>query len=88
MRRIADLLAGGRLRVHVDSVFPFGEIARAHERLEGGGVRGKVVVAMGVTPVGAAGSCGRLPDDRGDDAPACGPIAEFAQVDPPATCPG
>ena len=41
-----DLLAGGRLRVHVDSVFPFGEIARAHERLEGGGVRGKVVVAM------------------------------------------
>ena len=46
MRRIADLLAGGRLRVHVDSVFPFGEIARAHERLEGGGVRGKVVVAM------------------------------------------
>lgn len=27
MRRIADLLAGGRLRVHVDSVFPFGEIA-------------------------------------------------------------
>ena len=44
--RIADLLAGGRLRVHVDSVFPFGEIARAHERLEGGGVRGKVVVAM------------------------------------------
>ena len=38
MRRIADLLAGGRLRVHVDSVFPFGEIARAHERLEGGGV--------------------------------------------------
>ena len=24
MRRIADLLAGGRLRVHVDSVFPFG----------------------------------------------------------------
>ena len=46
MRRIADLLAGGRLRVHVDSVFPFSEIARAHERLEGGGVRGKVVVAM------------------------------------------
>ena len=35
-----------------------------------------------MTPIGAAGSCGRLPDDRGDDAPACGSIAEFAQVDP------
>ena len=46
MYRIADLLARDRLRVHVDRVYPFDEIARAHERLERGGVRGKLVIAM------------------------------------------
>ena len=46
MYRIADLLARGRLRVHVECVYPFEEIARAHERLEDGGVRGKLVIAM------------------------------------------
>ena len=46
MRRIADLLAGGRLRVHVDSVFP---VRRNRPRSRTAGrrrVRGKVVVAM------------------------------------------
>lgn len=46
MHCVADLLVRDRLRVHVDRIFPFDEIARAHERLEGGKVRGKVVVAM------------------------------------------
>ena len=46
MYRIADLLARGRLHAHVERVYPFEEIARAHDRLERGGVRGKLVIAM------------------------------------------
>ena len=34
----------GRARVHVDSVFPLAEAAKAHERLESGAQFGKVVL--------------------------------------------
>jgi NADPH:quinone reductase-like Zn-dependent oxidoreductase len=34
----------GSLRVHVDEVFSFGEVARAHARLDRGGVQGKLVL--------------------------------------------
>ena len=41
-----DLVRAGRARVHVDSVFPLAEAAKAHERLESGAQFGKVVLAI------------------------------------------
>lgn len=41
-----DLVRAGRARVHVDSVFPLAEAAKAHERLESGVQFGKVVLAI------------------------------------------
>jgi NADPH2:quinone reductase len=40
------LIRDGRARVHVDSVFPLSEAARAHERLESGAQFGKVVLSI------------------------------------------
>jgi zinc-binding alcohol dehydrogenase/oxidoreductase len=41
-----DLVRTGRVRVHVDRVFPLAEIAAAHERLEAGEQLGKIVLAI------------------------------------------
>lgn len=41
-----DLVRAGRARVHVDSVFPLADAAKAHERLESGAQFGKVVLAI------------------------------------------
>jgi NADPH:quinone reductase-like Zn-dependent oxidoreductase len=41
-----ELVRTGRARVHVDSVFPLAEAAKAHERLESGAQFGKVVLAI------------------------------------------
>jgi NADPH:quinone reductase-like Zn-dependent oxidoreductase len=41
-----DLVRTGRARVHVDSVFPLAEAAKAHERLESGAQFGKVVLSI------------------------------------------
>jgi len=41
-----DLVRSGRVRVHVDRVFPLAEIAAAHERLEAGDQLGKIVLAI------------------------------------------
>jgi len=41
-----DLVRKGRARVHVDSVFPLAEAAKAHERLESGAHFGKVVLRI------------------------------------------
>jgi NADPH:quinone reductase-like Zn-dependent oxidoreductase len=41
-----ELVRSGRARVHVDSVFPLAEAARAHERLEAGDQFGKVVLRI------------------------------------------
>jgi NADPH:quinone reductase-like Zn-dependent oxidoreductase len=41
-----DLIREGRARVHVDSVFPLAEAARAHERVESGAQFGKVVLSI------------------------------------------
>jgi NADPH:quinone reductase-like Zn-dependent oxidoreductase len=40
------LVRSGRARVHVDSVFPLAEVAKAHERLESGAQFGKVVLGI------------------------------------------
>jgi len=44
LREIAALVKGGRLRVELDRTFPLEDAARAHELLESGGVRGKLVL--------------------------------------------
>ena len=41
-----ELVRMGRVRVHVDSVFPLAEVAAAHERLESGAQLGKVVLTI------------------------------------------
>jgi NADPH:quinone reductase-like Zn-dependent oxidoreductase len=41
-----ELIRSGRARVHVDSVFPLAEAARAHERLEAGEQFGKVILSI------------------------------------------
>jgi NADPH:quinone reductase-like Zn-dependent oxidoreductase len=41
-----ELVRTGRVRVHVDGVYPLAEVAAAHERLESGAQLGKVVLAI------------------------------------------
>lgn len=41
-----ELIRAGRARIHVDSVFPLADAARAHERLESGAQFGKVVLRI------------------------------------------
>jgi NADPH:quinone reductase-like Zn-dependent oxidoreductase len=46
LRELAELVRGGQLRPHVEEVFPLDRAADAHERLEGGHVRGKLVLSV------------------------------------------
>ena len=46
LRELAELVQGGQLRPHVEEVFPLERAAEAHERLEGGHVRGKLVLSV------------------------------------------
>ncbi|WP_261164693.1 NADP-dependent oxidoreductase [Microbacterium sp. Marseille-Q6965] len=46
LAQITDLIEQGRLRVHVDEVFPLERVADAHRRAETGHVRGKLVVRI------------------------------------------
>jgi NADPH2:quinone reductase len=41
-----ELIRSGRARIHVDSVFPLAEVAKAHARLETGAQFGKVVLRI------------------------------------------
>ena len=41
-----ELVRSGRARVHIDTVFPLSEAAKAHERLESGAQFGKVVLSI------------------------------------------
>lgn len=43
---LVDLVADGRLRVEVQQTFPLAEAVKAHKLLEGGHVRGKVVLTV------------------------------------------
>jgi NADPH:quinone reductase-like Zn-dependent oxidoreductase len=43
---ITPLVHEGRLRPHVEAVFPLEQAAAAHERLEQGHVRGKLVLRI------------------------------------------
>ena len=46
LAELAELVEGGQLRPHVEEVFPLERAADAHERLEGGHVRGKLVLSV------------------------------------------
>jgi NADPH:quinone reductase-like Zn-dependent oxidoreductase len=46
LREIAALIEGGGLQPTLHETFPLEEAARAHELLEAGGVRGKIVLAV------------------------------------------
>jgi NADPH:quinone reductase-like Zn-dependent oxidoreductase len=46
LERIAELVDSGDLAVTIDEVFPLEEAAAAHERLEKGGVKGKIVLEV------------------------------------------
>ncbi|WP_435858179.1 zinc-binding dehydrogenase [Streptomyces umbrinus] len=46
LAKIASLLAGGRVRIHVDAVLPFAEAAKAHELGEAGHTKGKIVLSL------------------------------------------
>jgi NADPH:quinone reductase-like Zn-dependent oxidoreductase len=43
---ITPLVQEGRLKPHVEEVFPLERAAEAHERLEAGHVRGKLVLSV------------------------------------------
>jgi NADPH:quinone reductase-like Zn-dependent oxidoreductase len=47
MARIAQLIAGGEVRVEIAEVLPLSEAARAHELSEGGHTRGKIILRAG-----------------------------------------
>ncbi|MDX3434204.1 NADP-dependent oxidoreductase [Streptomyces sp. ME01-18a] len=44
---LAGLVAQGKLRVHLDAVFPLTEAAKAHDHIAGGRTTGKVVLTVG-----------------------------------------
>ncbi|NGO13534.1 NADP-dependent oxidoreductase [Streptomyces sp. HC44] len=46
LQKIASLLANDRIRIHVDVVLPFAEAAKAHELVESGHTKGKLVLTL------------------------------------------
>lgn len=46
LRWLGELHGAGKLRAHVDEVFPLGRLADAHRKSIGGRARGKIVVAV------------------------------------------
>ena len=46
LARIAELVAGGDVRVEITEALPLAEVRRAHELSEGGHVRGKLVLTV------------------------------------------
>ena len=46
LERCGELMAAGRLRVHVADTFPLEQAAEAHRRIETGGMTGKLVLVV------------------------------------------
>jgi NADPH:quinone reductase-like Zn-dependent oxidoreductase len=46
LARIAELVAGGEVRVEISQVLPLTEVRRAHELSESGHTRGKIVLTV------------------------------------------
>jgi NADPH2:quinone reductase len=47
--RLSELIERGQLRPVIDSVMPLTDVAKAHRRLEAGGVKGKIVLKVAET---------------------------------------
>jgi NADPH2:quinone reductase len=43
---LGELIERGQLRPVIDSVMPLSDVAKAHRRLEAGGVKGKIVLKV------------------------------------------
>lgn len=46
MQHIASMLSDGSLKVHIDKTFPFDQIPQAHQQMESGKVKGKIVITV------------------------------------------
>jgi len=46
MKEIASMLESGSMKAHIDKIYPFEQIPLAHQELENGKVRGKIVVTV------------------------------------------
>lgn len=46
MQHIAAMLTDGSLKVHIDKTFPFNQIPQAHQEMENGKVKGKIVITV------------------------------------------
>ena len=46
MQHIAAMLTDGSLKVHIDKTFPFKQIPQAHQEMENGKVKGKIVITV------------------------------------------
>ena len=46
LTRIAELVAGGEVRVEISQVLPLTEVQQAHELSESGHTRGKIVLTV------------------------------------------
>lgn len=46
MAEMAKVFDAGQLKVHLDAIFPLRDVAQAHTLIEGGHVRGKLVLSM------------------------------------------
>lgn len=46
MQAIAEMLRKGRMKVHVDKIYSFEQIPQAHEQMEQGKIKGKIVITL------------------------------------------
>jgi len=46
MKQIAKLLASGKLKLYISDVFAFKDIPAAHDKVDSGKTRGKIVIEM------------------------------------------
>jgi NADPH:quinone reductase-like Zn-dependent oxidoreductase len=47
LEKLSEIFDAGKLRVEVEEVLPLEEAAKAHERVEAGHTRGKIVLEVG-----------------------------------------
>jgi NADPH:quinone reductase-like Zn-dependent oxidoreductase len=47
LEKLSEMFDAGKLRVEIEDVVPLEEAAKAHERVEAGHTRGKIVLEVG-----------------------------------------
>ena len=53
LEQLTAMILDGTVQVHIDEVFPLGDVASAHRSLESGHTRGKIVLDIGVAGASA-----------------------------------